>query len=113
MTLPCARWPLRYILLWCVLASLACWYYEDFFALSFWPEQPSPANNYHVPDLFQDWASARNRLDGRPIYTPHTVTVPVYFSYQRDSRDLGFIDYNAHPPTSVLAALPLALSIFG
>jgi hypothetical protein len=108
MSQPRKPWPLRHILLWWLLANLACWYYEDSLIPSFWPAPPTLANHFLVPDLFQDWASARNRLDGRPIYTPHAVTVPLYFGYQRDPRDLGFIEYNAHPPASVLTLLPLA-----
>src|SRR4051812_26868986 len=59
-----------------------------------------------VTDFFQDWASARNYLDGLPIYTNHQVTIPRY---------VGPVDpicysnqVNAHPPTSVLLLLPVA-----
>jgi hypothetical protein len=59
------------------------------------------------PDYFQDWASARNFRAGRPVYSPHSLTIPLYLGRaQRDGeRD---IEYNAHPPASVLLALPLA-----
>jgi hypothetical protein len=59
-----------------------------------------------VSDFFQDWASARNLLNGLPIYTEHTETIPRY---------VGAVDpicyrnlVNAHPPTSVLLYLPVA-----
>jgi hypothetical protein len=59
-----------------------------------------------INDYYQDWGSARNHLVGLPVYTEHAVSM---------SRHLGLslnpvesIDYNAHPPTSVLLALPLA-----
>ena len=58
-----------------------------------------------ITDYFQDWASARNHLTGRPVYTEHTTSLPLY---------VGVASYpdprmarNAHPPTSVLLALPL------
>jgi hypothetical protein len=60
-----------------------------------------------VTDFFQDWASARNYLHGLPIYTNHQVTIPLY---------VGQVDpicfsnqVNAHPPTSVLLLLPVAV----
>ena len=47
----------------------------------------------------------RNHLTGRPVYTEHTTSLPLY---------VGVASYpdprmarNAHPPTSVLLALPL------
>ncbi|MHB1557917.1 MAG: glycosyltransferase family 87 protein [Isosphaeraceae bacterium] len=57
------------------------------------------------PDFYQDWASARNSLNGLPVYSPHEMTMPLYLGRpQADwERDIA---YNAHPPTSVLLALP-------
>lgn len=57
------------------------------------------------PDFYQDWASARNYLNGLPVYSPHEMTMPLYLGrpqadWERD------IMYNAHPPTSVLLAIP-------
>jgi hypothetical protein len=80
-------------------------------ALSFVVQAPTiiacawPPSDF-VTDFFQDWASARNYLDGLPIYTRHRVTIPRY---------VGTVDpicfsneINAHPPTSVLLMLPVA-----
>lgn len=57
------------------------------------------------PDFYQDWASARNFLNGLPVYSPHEMTMPLYLGRpQADwERDIA---YNAHPPTSVLLAIP-------
>jgi alpha-1,2-mannosyltransferase len=57
-------------------------------------------------DFFQDWGSARNYLTGLPVYSPHTMSVPRHLGIPFDP-GTG-IYYNAHPPTSVLLALPLA-----
>jgi hypothetical protein len=58
------------------------------------------------PDFYQEWASARNYRIGLPVYSPHAATMPLYLGRpQADwERDIA---YNAHPPTSVLLALPL------
>ncbi len=47
-----------------------------------------------------------NYLAGLPVYSPHAVTMPLYLGRpQADwERDIA---YNAHPPTSVLLALPV------
>ena len=52
--------------------------------------RPSPESHR---DFFQDYASARNLLSGRPIYS--RIDPAIY-------------QFNAHPPTSVLLALPFA-----
>ena len=31
-----------------------------------------------ITDYFQDWASAHNHLTGRPVYTEHTTSLPLY-----------------------------------
>jgi alpha-1,2-mannosyltransferase len=58
------------------------------------------------PDFLQDWASARSYWVGRPVYTPHSVTIPMYLGRPQSPPERG-IEYNAHPPASVLLALPL------
>jgi len=63
-----------------------------------------------VNDFFQEWASARNYWGGLPIYTGHAVTLPLYLGLDPSYPKYGLIliEVNAHPPTSVLLALPLA-----
>ena len=61
-----------------------------------------------VNDFFQEWASARNYWDGLPIYTDHSVTLPLYLGLDPSNPRYSLIEVNAHPPTSVLLALPLA-----
>jgi alpha-1,2-mannosyltransferase len=57
-------------------------------------------------DFYQDWGSARNHLVGLPVYTHHAISVPRHLGLPFDPAP--GIEYNAHPPTSVLLALPLA-----
>jgi hypothetical protein len=57
-----------------------------------------------VYDFFQEWASARNRFEGLPVYADQNETVELYLGY----RAPHMLRYNGHPPTSVLLVVPLA-----
>jgi hypothetical protein len=61
-----------------------------------------------VVDFFQEWASARNFFNGEPIYEPHRVSSLHYLGVAPVGDAHYFIEVNAHPPTTVLLALPLA-----
>ena len=58
-----------------------------------------------INDFYQDWGSARNYWVGLPIYTHHATSIPRHLGLP--SNPVPSIEYNAHPPTSVLLALPL------
>jgi hypothetical protein len=61
-------------------------------------------------DFFQDWSSARNVLEGRPAYLPLSTAVALYRpKVEGEHPPIPTLPWNAHPPTSVLASLPLAL----
>jgi Glycosyltransferase family 87 len=64
-----------------------------------------PACN-RVNDFYQDWGSARNYLVSLPVYTHHVISISRHLHLT--SNPVPSIEYNAHPPTSVLLALPLA-----
>jgi hypothetical protein len=55
-------------------------------------------------DFFQDYASARNLRSSRPVYTRIDQVIGEYTG----GRGTSLLAYNAHPPTSVLLALPFA-----
>jgi len=57
-------------------------------------------------DFFQEWASARNYREGLPIYMGLGEAVKRHLG--ESERDQIFIEVNAHPPTSVLLAVPFA-----
>jgi Glycosyltransferase family 87 len=57
-------------------------------------------------DFVQEWASARNYLTGHPIYENQEVSLFHHLGLRRQPNDF-FLEYNAHPPTSVLLVLPL------
>jgi hypothetical protein len=67
--------------------------------------QPAPDRPL---DFFQEWASARNLVNGLPVYTPHVVTIPRYLGQPAQCDERSFIEVNAHPPSCVFLALPLA-----
>jgi hypothetical protein len=87
--------------LWFAIAGLMLVLQLPFLIAAFWPPREL------VSDFFQDWASARNLLNGLPIYTEHTVTIPRYVGEVDPICYCNLI--NAHPPTSVLLLLPVAL----
>ena len=70
------------------------------------PVRPDERNLF---DFVQEWTSARNLLAGLPVYTNQQESLPGH----RDG--IGFhpkiilLNYNAHPPVSVLLGVPLAL----
>jgi Glycosyltransferase family 87 len=67
-----------------------------------------PRHDY-VVDFFQEWASARNLLNGLPTYTDLRITTPLYLKPDHFDPGEVTVEVNAHPPTSVLLALPFAL----
>jgi alpha-1,2-mannosyltransferase len=70
-----------------------------------WVAAMRPARD-RLNDFYQDWGSARNHVVGLPVYTHHETSVPRHLDLP--SNPVPSIEYNAHPPTSVLLALPLA-----
>lgn len=62
-----------------------------------------------VLDFFQEWASARNYFENVPIYTHQAVSMRRYLHGEPYAVPMDLIEYNAHPPTSVLFVLPLGL----
>ena len=59
-------------------------------------------------DFYQEWASARNYFEGLPIYQRQDESAVRYVGFDPTVSKFPIIEYNAHPPTSVLLALPLA-----
>ncbi len=59
-------------------------------------------------DFFQDWASAKNFLAGRPVYELHVVTTSLYLQCPAVADERSRIEINAHPPPAVLVVLPFA-----
>jgi hypothetical protein len=68
-------------------------------------EAMRPTDN-RLNDYYQDWGSARNYWVGQPVYTEHAQSIPRHLG--SPPNPIKSIDYNAHPPTSVLLAVPFA-----
>jgi alpha-1,2-mannosyltransferase len=105
-------WPRARLTFW-VLAALAilCWrgpaLADAFETTLFRPR-------LFLPDFFQEWASARNALEGYPVYTPHKISVKRLLNLPVDTSDPYFIilKENVHPPCAVLLGIPFALMDF-
>ena len=60
-----------------------------------------------VRDFYQEWSSARNVVIGLPVYMPIDQTLERDLGWTMEPGTTMYWDVNAHPPTSVLLALPL------
>jgi hypothetical protein len=87
------------VVFWCLVGLTGCCWLGPL-----WIEAMRPTSQ-RVNDYYQDWASARNYWVGMPVYTPHSTSVPRHLGLP--SNPVQSIEHNAHPPTSVLLALPL------
>ncbi len=56
-------------------------------------------------DFAQEWTSARNFVVGQPIYLEFGRSLEIHFGRSTSAN----FQYNAHPPASVLLALPFSL----
>lgn len=73
------------------------------FVLCFEPELKPPS------DFFQDWASARNLTEGKPVYGNLRTAAGEYLGLDLAGKVVdGIVEVNGHPPTSIWWALPLA-----
>jgi hypothetical protein len=99
---PFAPWPARRRWIWAGLALLAALVQGPTFVRGLRPDPRAGV------DFFQEWASARNVLDGRPAYEPLPEAVRRHVGAASGRPDPEAIRYNAHPPPSVLMALPFA-----
>ena len=99
---PASRsWPWSARWLWIVLCGAVCAWQGPPFVKNL---RPGPQE---VLDFFQEWASARNYFHGLPVYEPQAHTMELYLGYRLGPHESA-IKVNAHPPSSVLLALPFA-----
>jgi alpha-1,2-mannosyltransferase len=95
-------WPLWMKLLWQVLAVAVLALQGPTFTRQL-------AERVTGVDFLQEWIAVKNWQHGRPVYAPLPRTVPLELP---ETADCEFpITYNAHPPTAVLAAFPIALPL--
>ena len=68
-----------------------------------------PGNLNSGSDFFQDWASAKDWLDGRPIYGPLADSLNRFLDIEADNKNTTMdVHVNAHPPFSLFVVLPFA-----
>ncbi len=88
------------ILLWAILGLCGCVMMGPLFLDAMRP------SGHRINDFYQDWGSAHNHQVGLPVYSHHSVSIPRHLGIPFDPAT--GVDYNAHPPTTVLLTLPLA-----
>jgi hypothetical protein len=101
-------WQTRHIVLWLAITGTFLWWRGPAFRQGF----DIQLGGDPLPDFFQDWTSARNVHEGLPVYTPHDVTVKRYLGFGHAPAEIVTIDRNAHPPASVLVAMPFGVMSF-
>jgi hypothetical protein len=99
---PLGAWPAARTWLWGVLAIMVSIVFIPMYVIEL------SGRNDRITDFFQDWASARNFLEGLPVYSNHRVTIPRYLGKTDLDESDFFVDVNAHPPTSILLFVPFA-----
>lgn len=68
-----------------------------------------PGNLNSGSDFFQDWASAKEWFEGRPIYGPLSDSLDHFLNIQADNKNITMdVHVNAHPPFSLFIVLPFA-----
>lgn len=98
-------WPLWMKLAWQVLAVGLLVLRGPEFMDSLAPERAGV-------DFLQEWSSVQNWKHGRPIYSYMPDTLPADLPEILAGKKVYFgIEYNAHPPFSVLLTLPLAAEL--
>lgn len=94
------RWSEGRILFWFVLLLLAGALFGPPYLEAFRP----PSNK--VGDFHQEWLSARNFAEGGKVYANQRTIAGKYLGAAPEVAE-NFLPWNAHPPVSVLLALPL------
>ncbi len=104
---PLNVWPKGRRWIWAALAAMACLFQGPQFIRSLRP--PGDVGG----DFFQEWSSGRNYFCGAPIYMDLKLAIERYLGFQiSENGKQGVrveLEVNAHPPTSVLVTLPLAM----
>jgi hypothetical protein len=92
-------WTWRRIAVWAALALAAVGWCGPAFVQGLRPAG-------HIMDFGQEWLSARNLLNGQPVYQEQ---LPAWERTTGQHPDpTAMLEWNAHPPTAVLLALPFA-----
>src|SRR5438094_7829367 len=99
---PLNAWPAGRRWLWAALAALVCVLNGPQFIHSLRPRMDQPR------DFFQLWGSARNVLNGLPVYENHKAMAERYLGYGPNYHAQAFIERSSQTPTAVLLALPFA-----
>ena len=96
------EWVHRALVVLCLILGLGGWIWlGPSYARVMRPARRSPSRLFPGLGLGQE-------LPGRPSHLyPQSATIPMYLGRAQRERESD-IEYNAHPPTSVLLALPLA-----
>lgn len=109
--------PLRVAIVILVVPFLSWWTWQQYVVqrppklIPLHEKHPQSRMEHYILDFVQEWCSVQNYLQGEPIYGDQELALQRYLGYYRDPNvtTTFFLTVNAHPPTSVLVALPFCL----
>ncbi len=94
------HWPLARKILWVILFLCALMVFgPGYFAAL------RPADG-QILDFFKEWAAVKNRVAGIPVYSDQEQALQKHLNLKLINSDSFFDQYNTHPPTANLIAIP-------
>lgn len=95
------HWPVARKILWAILFICALIVFVPGYLGAMRPGEGQ------IFDFFKEWASAKNSATGIPVYSDHRVALKKHLKLKRTDPNGFFDQYNTHPPTANLIAIPL------
>lgn len=99
---PAAYWTKARIIVWAAIVPLILYLRGPLFVQTLMPPKTV------LVDFFQEWSSVQNWQRGLPIYETQDLAATRYLGLNIDIQEFNAIEINAHPPVSVLIAMPVA-----
>lgn len=94
------NWPVARKILWVILFICAMAVFAPGYIAALRPAEGQ------IFDFFKEWASVKNRATGMPVYSDQQVALKKHLNLKLTDSNGFFDQYNTHPPTANLIAIP-------
>ncbi|QDT99050.1 glycosyltransferase family 87 protein [Gimesia aquarii] len=94
------NWPVARKVLWVILFICAMAVFAPGYIAALRPAEGQ------IFDFFKEWASVKNRATGMPVYSDQQVALKKHLNLKLTDSNGFFDQYNTHPPTANLIAIP-------
>ncbi|MFK7778785.1 MAG: glycosyltransferase family 87 protein, partial [Gimesia sp.] len=95
------HWPVARKILWVILFVCALAVFVPGYLAALRPAEGQ------IFDFFKEWAAVKNRVAGIPVYSDQQVALKKHLNLKLINSEDFFDQYNTHPPTANLIAIPL------